>query len=293
VILDAASGDRHTELASDLHRDLPREAEVLSRSDETRDMISLGLRLTDPVARGRYRFTPGQFNMLYLPGIGGVPISIASDPDRPETLDHSIRAVGRVTGALAGLHPGDRLGLRGPYGRGWPLEAAEGHELVVVTGGLGCAPVVAAIAYVLARRARFGRLVILQGVKHAADLIWRERYEAWAALPDTEVRLAADEPGQHWTGHIGLVTDLLDEVRFDPARSLALLCGPEPMMLAAARRLAAVGVADTRIWLSLERGFQCGVGHCGHCQLGPWFVCRDGPVFRWSEIGWLLGTKGF
>jgi sulfhydrogenase subunit gamma (sulfur reductase) len=273
--------------------DLPRPAEVLERVHETRDLFTLRLRLTDPIDRAAYRFTPGQFNMLYLPGIGGVPISIASDPDDPGTLDHSIRAVGRVTRVLATLGRGDRLGLRGPCGRGWPLAEAEGHDVVILTGGLGCAPVVAAIDYAAARRERFGRLAILQGVKHAADLLWRPRYAAWAALPDTEVRLAADEPDRHWRDHVGLVTDLLGEVTFDPADTHALLCGPEPMMLAGARRLIALGVADTHIWLSLERGFQCGVGHCGHCQFGPWFVCRDGPVFRFADIRWLLGTPGF
>jgi NAD(P)H-flavin reductase len=271
----------------------PREAQVLSRTDETADMFTLHLRLTDARARAAYRFTPGQFNMLYLPGIGGVPISIASDPDRRETLDHTIRAVGRVTRVLAQLRAGDSVGLRGPYGRGWPMHDAEGQDLVVVTGGLGCAPVVAAIGYVVARRERFGRLAILQGVKHSADLIWRERYDAWARLPDTRVRLAADEPDRHWGDHIGLVTDLLDEVQLRPDRTVALVCGPEPMMLAAARRLVRLNVPETRIWVSLERGFQCGVGHCGHCQLGPYFVCRDGPVFRWADVGWLLGTRGF
>lgn len=272
---------------------LPHEAEVLERTAETPDLFTLRLRLVAAAARTAYRFTPGQFNMLQLPGIGGVPISIASDPARPETLDHTIRAVGRVTWVLEQLEPGDRLGLRGPFGHGWPMHDAEGRDLVVVTGGLGCAPVVAAISYAVARRDRFRRLVILQGVKHAADMIWRERYDAWARLPDTQVRLAADEPTKAWTGHVGLVTDLLDQVRFDADQALAMICGPEPMMLASARRLVELGVPPTRIWLSLERHFQCGVGHCGHCQLGPNFVCRDGPVFSYERIGWLLGTPGF
>lgn len=272
---------------------LPWEAEVVGRSQETRDLFTLRLRLTNRGERERYAFAPGQFNMLHLPGVGGVPISIASDPAQSEILDHTIRAVGRVTRVLAELAPGDRLGLRGPYGRGWPLREAQGRDLVVITGGLGCAPVVAAIAYAVQRRDRFRRLVILQGVKHSADMIWRSRYDAWARLPDTEVRLAADEPAKGWTGHRGLVTELLDQVRFDPGQATALVCGPEPMMVASARRLTELGVAGDQIWLSLERAFQCGVGHCGHCQLGPYFVCRDGPVFPYVEIGWLLGAKGF
>jgi NAD(P)H-flavin reductase len=271
----------------------PREAEVIGRSQETPDMFTLRLRLTDPHERVGYAFRPGQFNMLYVPGTGGVPISIASDPAQSQILDHTIRSVGRVTRVLERLRPGDRLGLRGPYGRGWPLREAEGRDLVVITGGLGCAPVVAAVSYAVQRRNRFRRLVVLQGVKHSADLIWRERYDAWARLSDTQVRLAADEPAKGWRGHKGFVTDLLDEVRFDPEQAVAMLCGPEPMMLAGARRLARMGVAEEHIWLSLERGFQCGLGHCGHCQIGPYFVCRDGPVFSYARIGWLLGTKGF
>jgi len=272
---------------------LPLETEVVEHVRETSDLFTLRLRLTDPQAREDYAFEPGQFNMLHLPGIGGVPISIASDPARGETLDHTIRTVGRVTRVLEQMQQGDRLGLRGPYGRGWPMHDAEGRDLVVVTGGLGCAPVVAAISYAVQRRERFRRLIILQGVKHSADMIWRERYDAWARLPDTQVMLAADEPGKGWTGHTGLVTELLDKVSFDPEQATAMLCGPEPMMLAGARRLAQMGLPEDRVWLSLERAFQCGVGHCGHCQIGPYFVCRDGPVFAYSEIGWLLGTKGF
>ena len=272
----------------------PREAEVVARAQETRDMFTLRLRLADRGAREAYRFAPGQFNMLHVPGVGAVPISIASDPAQYETLDHTIRAVGRVTRVLERFQPGDRLGLRGPYGRGWPMRDAEGQDLLVVTGGLGCAPVVAAISYAVQRRNRFRRLIILQGVKHSADMLWRERYDAWSRLPDTQVRLAADQPAKGWTGHRGLVTDLLGQVRFDPQQTVAMLCGPEPMMLAAAERLTAgMGMSGDHIWLSLERGFQCGVGHCGHCQMGPYFVCRDGPVFPYRQIGWLLGTKGF
>jgi NAD(P)H-flavin reductase len=268
-------------------------AEVVERRDEAPGMFTLRLRLTDPGARARYRFAPGQFNMLHLPGVGAVPISIASDPLESDALDHTIRAVGRVTRALAALRPGDPLGLRGPYGTGWPLQEAEGNDLLVITGGLGCAPVVAAIGYAVRRRERFRRLVILQGVKHAVDLIWRERYAAWARVPDTQVLLAADHPTEGWTGHVGLVTELLDRARFDPEQSVALLCGPEPMMAAGAKRLLELGLRDARIWLSLERNFQCGVGHCGHCQLGPYFVCRDGPVFRYADIRWLWGTRGY
>lgn len=275
------------------HPCLPQTAEVVARVEEAPAMFTLRLRLCDPSNRGAYRFAPGHFNMIYLYGVGEVPISISSDPIQTDMLDHTIRAVGRVTNALATLQPGDRVGIRGPFGRGWPMREAEGRDLVILTGGLGCAPVVAAIGYAIKRRDRFRRLVIMQGVKHSADMIWRERYDAWARLPDTRVLLAADRAERGWRGHVGFVTELIDQAEFDPEQSTVLLCGPEPMMLAGIGRLLERGVGDGDIWLSLERNMQCGVGHCGHCQLGPWFVCTDGPVFRYRDIRPLFGTKGF
>lgn len=272
---------------------LPRAAEVAARIEEAPNMVTLRLYLSDPLDRDAYSFDPGQFNMLYLYGVGEVPISISSDPAETDTLDHTVRAVGRVTRALTGLQVGDHLGIRGPFGRGWPIHEAEGRDLVVLTGGLGCAPVVAAIGYAVKRRNWFRRLVIMQGVKHSADMIWRERYDAWARLSDTRVLLAADQAEKGWRGHLGLVTEVIDQAEFDPEQCTVLVCGPGPMMLAGVRRMLERGVSDGDIWLSLERNMHCGIGHCGHCQVGPWFVCNDGPVFRYRDIRWLLGTKGF
>jgi NAD(P)H-flavin reductase len=269
---------------------LPREAEVVSRTAESPDTFSLGLRLTDGEA---YDFAPGQFNMLYLHGCGEVPISVVADDGESGTLTHTIRAVGRVTHGIEKLAVGDRIGLRGPFGRGWPMQAAEGHDLVVVTGGLGCAPSVSIIHHVLGNRERFGRLSILQGVKHTDDLIWRAQYDAWAALPDVDVLLAADiaEPG--WHGHVGLVTALFDQLQITPRQTVAMLCGPEIMMRAAADGLLGMGMDERMVYLSMERNMQCALGHCGHCQFGAAFVCRDGPVFALPEVRPLLGKRGF
>lgn len=269
---------------------LPCLTEIVGRTQESANVFSLHLRPADgrPIA-----FAPGQFNMLYLYGAGEVPISIVDAAPGGEALIHTIRALGRITRAMARLGIGDRLGLRGPFGRGWPLHAAQGRDLVLVTGGLGCAPSVSVIHRVLAERARYGRLSILQGVRHADDLIWRERYAAWARLPDVDVLLAADVAGPGWPGHVGLVTALLDRLQLRAARTVAMLCGPEPMMRAAARSLLARGLAAGDIHLSLERNMQCAVGHCGHCQFGGAFVCRDGPVFAWPELRELLGVQGF
>lgn len=271
---------------------LPREAEVVERLQESPSIFTLRLGLTDREARESFAFAPGQFNMVYLYGVGEVAISIVSDPQGPQLLDHTIRAVGRVTRGLQRLAPGDRLGLRGPFGRGWPLDRAVGKDVLVVTGGLGCAPVMAVINYILMRRERFGRLTIVQGVKHAEDLIWRERYSYWHSLPQVEVLIAADQGGALWPHHVGRVTEVFDGVDVTP-RTVVMLCGPEPMMVAAVRLLSARGIRDEDIWLSMERNMQCAVGHCGHCQFGADFICRDGPVFGYPEVKALLGRRGF
>jgi NAD(P)H-flavin reductase len=271
---------------------LPSVACVIERIQESPTIFTLRLRFADPAQQTAYRFSPGQFNMLCLYGVGEVPISVISDPDDAQLFDHTIRALGRVTRGLAALQAGDTLGIRGPYGQGWPLAQAEGQDVVIITGGLGCAPTVAVINYILRRRERYGRLTLVQGVKHSDDLLWRERYETWATAPSTQVLIAADQAAPLWPWHVGHATELLDRIEVDPARTLAMLCGPEGMMLAGVARLRARGLPAESMWLSMERNMQCAIGHCGHCQFGPKFVCRDGPVFRYSEIQQLLGVHG-
>lgn len=271
---------------------LPKVAEVVEFVQEAPQIFTLRLRLVDEGQRADYSFEPGQFNMLGLFGVGEVPISIVSDPQDDELIDHTIRVVGRVTEGLASLRPGDQLGLRGPFGRGWPLDTAVGRDVMIVTGGLGCAPVVAAINYILLRREQFGYLSIVQGVKHSDDLIWRARYDYWNSLPNTQVLIAADHGGVMWPYHHGQVTDLLAQTQIRPEHALAMLCGPEGMMHAASCRLTALGLAEAQIYLSMERNMQCAVGHCGHCQFGADFVCKDGPVFAYPEVKQLLGRRG-
>ncbi|MCL6556092.1 MAG: FAD/NAD(P)-binding protein [Burkholderiales bacterium] len=272
---------------------LPQPARILERRQESATIFTLRLRFEDPVLRETYRFQPGQFNMVYLHGVGEVPISIVSDPEWEGVFDHTIRRVGRVTEGLAALKEGDCVGIRGPYGRGWPLTEAEGRDVLIITGGLGCAPVVSVIQYVIRRRRRFGRLTIIQGVKHSEDLIYRDQYEAWAQMPHTDVHVAANVAQGHWPWHVGPVTELIAQAAPDPGRTVAMMCGPEGMMLTASKLLLAKGMSAEAIFLSLERNMQCGLGHCGHCQIGGKFVCRDGPVFRFAEIRGLLGVRGF
>lgn len=272
---------------------LPREAQVVERVQETPDIFTLRMRLRDTKAHGAYRFHPGQFNMLYLYGVGEVAISIVSDPRDRHLLDHTVRAVGHVTKGLVQLDKGDTLGIRGPYGRGWPLQAARGKDIVIITGGLGCAPTVSVINYVMRRRKHYGRLVIIQGVKHANDLFWRQRYDAWAAHPNTQVLLSADEGGPLWPWAVGPVTVLFDDAHIDPARSVVMMCGPEGMLRAAVKDLTRRGMAEEDIYLSMERNMHCAVGHCGHCQYGGTYICKDGPVFSYPQVKELFGIRGF
>jgi NAD(P)H-flavin reductase len=272
---------------------LPHEAEVIERIEETPTIFTLRLRFTNPDIHAAYRFEPGQFNMLYLYGVGEVPISIVSDPVDEHAYDHTIRALGRVTKGLARLKPGDRIGVRGPYGRSWPLQQSARRDIVILTGGLGCAPVVSVINYVLNRRDQYQRLVILQGVKHSDDLIWRKQYESWSKMDNTQVFLAASQGGPGWPWATGHVTELIDQADFDHTNCSVMMCGPEGMMLAAVKELLPRGVPESSIWLSMERNMQCAVGHCGHCQHGPRFVCKDGPVFNYPDVKEILGIKGF
>ncbi len=271
----------------------PAEAQIIAREQDSRTIVSLTVRLTDPAYANEFEFQPGQFNMLYLYGVGEIPISISSDPASSDTLTHTIRAVGRVSHGLARLEVGDRIGLRGPFGRGWPLQDARAKSVIVITGGLGCAPVVPVIDYVINRRSEYGRLIIMQGVKHSDDLIWRERYEAWGKHPDTQVLLAADMGGKQWNGVVGPVTELFDQAHLPTENSVAFLCGPEPMIRACVKRLTEEGLAPDRIWISMERNMQCALGQCGHCQYGDKFICKDGPVFSYAGIRHLFGVKGF
>jgi len=272
---------------------LVQEAEILERIDEAAGIFTLRLRFSDAALQRAYTFQPGQFNMVYLYGVGEVAISIVSDPRDEHIFDHTIRVVGRVTRGLAQLQTGRYIGIRGPFGRSWPLHEAQGRDVLIVTGGLGCAPTISVINYVLNRRERYGRLIIMQGVKHANDLLWRERYAQWAKQPDTQVIIAADEGVSIWPWHVGRVTDLFDSIHLDPAHTTAMMCGPEGMMHAAVRQLTQRGMDEASIYLSMERNMQCAVGHCGHCQYGGKFVCKDGPVFSFPEVKELFGVKGF
>ena len=271
---------------------LIQSATIVEKIREAEDIDTYRLRFVDEQVRRTYRFAAGQFNMVYLFGVGEVAISIVSDPDDPDSLDHTIRAVGRVTKAIARLQPGDELGIRGPFGQGWPLDGALGKDVVIVTGGLGCAPVVGAIEYIFRRRNQYGAVKILHGVKTPHDLLYRERFDVWRRQPDTEVLLTSDQPDKTWHYHVGVVTELFEQVAVDPARTMVLMCGPEIMMRLGVPILMQRGIPATAIYVSLERHMECGIGLCGHCQLGPYFLCKDGPVMRYDRVAPWLGRVG-
>jgi NAD(P)H-flavin reductase len=270
---------------------VPEPAEIVEKPSHGPDLQIFRMRLSDPSARVRFDFQQGQFNMVYVPGVGEVAISISSDPEDVH-LEHTIRIVGRTTRVIARLEVGDVVGLRGPYGSAWPLLEARWKDVLVVTGGLGCAPVTGAIEYMARRRANYGRLFVLHGVKKPGDLVHQDRFDAWRRLPDTHVLLTTDQPDRSWHDRSGVVTELFTEVDIDPSRTIVFMCGPEVMMHYAARILEERGVSRNRIYVSLERNMRCAVGLCGHCQLGPEFVCKDGPIFPFQRIARFFNTRG-
>ena len=271
----------------------PHEAVILERIQEAPNLFTLRLKFSDPKIQDNFKFEPGQFNMLYLYGVGEIAISIVSDPEDKHIIDHTIRVVGRVTKGMTNLKAGDRIGLRGPYGRGWPMIESKQKDIVVVTGGLGCAPVVSVINYIEQRREEFGRLNIVQGVKHTSDFIWKNRYDKWRELPNTKVLLAADVGEALWPWHVGPVTNLFDQLEYDQNNVAVMMCGPEGMMRVVCDHMLDNSVPASQLFLSMERNMQCAVGHCGHCQFGSKFICKDGPVYSFDKIRDLFETKGF
>ncbi|MEO1091271.1 MAG: FAD/NAD(P)-binding protein [Pseudomonadota bacterium] len=233
---------------------------------------------------------PGQFNMLAPLGIGEAAISLSGPPTSPD-LEHTVRSVGAVSEALRRMRPGDWVGVRGPYGFGWPIDLARGQDVVLVAGGIGLAPLRPAIEMVLDERAAFGRVLLLYGARTPADRLFLADLERWRSRPDVDVAVSVDyaEPG--WQGRVGFVTAMLPQLRVDPARTVAFACGPEVMMRAVATALQARGIRKSAIFLSMERNMKCGVGTCGHCQFGPYLVCRDGPVFAYDRLADLLPVR--
>lgn len=268
---------------------LPRPFEVSAARKETADTITLDLAAADggpPI-----EFLPGQFTMMYIFGVGEVPLSICGDPNNPRTLTHTVRAVGAVTNAICALQAGDVVGIRGPYGTAWPVADAVGRDVVMVAGGIGLAPIRPAIYWVLNGRASYESFSIVYGARTPDDLLFGDEIRTWKGRFDVNVQVTVDRGGPGWMGDVGVVTPLLSRVSFDPTNTTAIVCGPEIMMRVVARDFITAGLPSSDVFVSIERNMKCGIGYCGHCQIGPHFMCKEGPVVRYEDVADRLGWE--
>jgi NAD(P)H-flavin reductase len=264
----------------------PRPFRVADRARETHDTWTLRLEPADGAPLGT---RPGQFAMLYAFGVGEVPISVSGDTAGP--LVHTVRTVGSVTRAICAPEDPSTLGVRGPFGNTWPLEVTEGGDLLLIAGGIGLAPLRPVVYQLLRRRDAWADAALLYGCRTPRDLLYVQELERWRDEADLQVDVTVDVAGGGWRGRVGVAPKLIASARFDPGRTTAFVCGPEVMMRFTAKELVARGVAPDRVYLSMERHMQCGVGHCGHCQLGPTLICRDGPIYRYDELEPLLAVR--
>ncbi|MEM0382162.1 MAG: FAD/NAD(P)-binding protein [Nitrososphaerota archaeon] len=261
---------------------------VVGKARETPDTFTIRMKAR---GNGEIAFEPGQFNMLYAYGVGEVPISISGAPFNGQMIEHTVRAVGPVTKALASARIGSNLGLRGPFGKGWPLKEAEGQDVVIVGGGIGLAPLRPAIQQIIRKRERYGKFYILYGARTPSDLLYKRDLQNWRGRLDTQLLVTVDKGDEKWRGYIGVVTTLFRHIKLEPNNTYAYVCGPEIMMKFTVQELKNQGLPDDRIFISMERNMKCGVGICGHCQFGPFFICKDGPVFSYSEVSNIFGRR--
>jgi NAD(P)H-flavin reductase len=255
---------------------------------ETPGVATYNLVFDDPSLADGFSFRPGQFNMLYLPGLGEVAISISGDPSDYSTVPHTIREAGSVTQALARLGDGATIGVRGPFGSSWPMDACRGKDVLLVAGGIGLAPLRPAIYELLANRDDFGELTLLYGARSPDGLLYPDAYEEWRNA-GLDVQTTVDRAPVAWTGNVGVVTVLLDRLPLKhPDDTLLLTCGPEIMMWHTIQTALRRELAPESVYVSLERNMNCAIGLCGHCQFGPEFLCKDGPVFRYDRVSSIL-----
>lgn len=256
---------------------------------ETHDTFTLDLVPVNGAGIGKH--APGQFNMLYVFGVGEVPISISSDTSEIPMLRHTVRRVGPVTQAMGALKRGGQIGVRGPFGSHWPMAEETGRDYVIVTGGIGLAPLRPALYHLMNHREKYGKIVLLYGARTPEDILYRRELTQWRGKFDLDIQVTVDRGAKGWGGNVGVVTSLIHLAPFDPANAVALVCGPEVMMRFTLMELQNRGVSPRQVYLSMERNMKCAVGFCGHCQYGPAFMCKDGPVFRFDRTGPIFGIS--
>lgn len=270
---------------------IPAKMRVKKFFWETEDVYTI---ILEPDEAGReFRFKPGQFNMLYAFGVGESAISICSDSSKTNSVTHTIHKVGTVTNVLSRLKKGDVIGLRGPFGSSWPVEQAKGKDVCIVCGGIGLAPLRPSIYYIFKHRKKYGKVSILYGARTPRDLLYRVELEEWSKKHDVKIEVTVDRADSTWRGHVGVVTTLIDHMNCDPGKTIAMVCGPEIMMKYSIDELIRRGMNENNVYLSMERNMKCAVGFCGHCQYGPNFICKDGPVFTFSSIKNIFDIEEF
>ena len=263
----------------------PELFRVKKRVLNNHNVVTLTL---DP--KQKFHFLPGQFNMLYAFGIGEIPISISGAPQNPKELIHTIKNVGAVSQAIFNSEVKTQIGVRGPYGKGWPLNLAKGKDLILVAGGIGLAPLRPVLEYVSNNRDEFNKVILLYGARRKEDLLFQEDFARWRSN-QIECLATLDLGDPNWNGHVGLVTSLLNYIDFNPDKALAMICGPEIMFRFVSQDLIRRGMFEKEIYLSLERNMKCAIGNCGHCQLGPYFLCQDGPVVNYQKMKKLISIR--
>ena len=261
----------------------PWPARITSIRDLTETEKLFELRLIDEAVRDAFKFDAGQFVEVSIFGVGEAPISISSAPSKGGFIELCVRNAGDVTGALHTKQCGDIVGLRGPFGRGFPFELMKGHDVLLVAGGLGIAPLKSLINHIHDERHDFGRVTILLGAKNPAEILFRKQFDMWKHREDFDLIMTVDQPDDTWDGEVGLVTRLFDRLEINPYNTYGAICGPPVMYRFVIDEMRDKKMDVDKIYVSFERRMKCGIGKCGHCGVGHQYACIDGPVFNYRE----------
>jgi NAD(P)H-flavin reductase len=270
----------------------PFWAEIVKIEQQAPNVKTYWLKFKDPKIQEAYSFKPGQFNLLSVPGYGEAAISVSSHPQNKEAIGHTIRLTGNVTYAIDRLGVGGMLGVRGPFGSYWPLDQLKGKDIYIAAGGIGLPPLRPVIYEIIDNRSDYGKVVLIYGARTPENLQFAEEYGTWED-GGIELMVCVDSCDDTWSGLVGVVPMLFYSLRIDPKKGALLTCGPEIMIHFAVYEAIARRIPRDLIFVSLEKNMKCGYGSCGHCQLGPYFVCKDGPIFDYEQIGPYLEVEDF